>query len=301
MTDETIACIDSDEVRLLCIAAQTNNIDIKVNEALSRVMKSYKDILGSATALAGIPGVAVTERTSAAIAVCQHIISAFGLPSIVDFKTAYEILKTNIWDDLGNGVMTAFAEGIAIAGVGGSIATFGMPIFLAAGAINIPLVVPATTRLFLILACDLILILCKCFEECRHTRVGQPRERELAKNAREYRWSGMSREVHAKVKDLVPRRNVIECYRTDKVRIGLQNIIDEYRAQIHVQQNNKEVDTRGLGNLRIQDERKLDQELADDITEATAELKEKGFLEPVSAGAERPDSAYSETSTLRDF
>ena len=97
----------------------------------------------------------------------------------------------------------------------------------------------------------------------------------------------MSREVHAKVKDLVPRRNVIECYRTDKVRIGLQNIIDEYRAQIHVQQNNKEVDTRGLGNLRIQDERKLDQELADDITEATAELKEKGFLEPVSAGAER--------------
>ena len=86
------------------------NIDVKIDAALMRVMKGYKDALGSLTGLSPIPMASSTEKAAAAIAVCKHIIICFGLPAIIDFRMAYEILKTNVWDDMGNNAFMVFAK-----------------------------------------------------------------------------------------------------------------------------------------------------------------------------------------------
>lgn len=231
LTDATISSIDNDEVRLLCIGAQTANIDVKIDTAIIQVMKSYRDISASFAGLSLLPGAATTERAAAVIAVCREVIICFGLPTVIDFRTAYEILKTNVWDDMGNSAMVILAEAFATLGMIGTIGTGGMPVFLASHVINIPLVVPAIARLYFILACDLILILIMCFKESMETKSGQPTSKDLARQAREYRWSGVSAEVHGRVKRLLPRRNLAASYQTVKIREGLRKIIQDYRDQ----------------------------------------------------------------------
>lgn len=265
-------------------------------------MELYKSILDWEKSFIGIPAAAVRKENSVIMKVCQSMISAFGLPSVVDFQRVYEIIKTNVWDyDLGNGIVAMFAEGIAAAGKVGSLAIMSMVSLDPLGPLSIPFVIPATTRLFLVLACDLILILCKCFEARRHTSGGQPDYRELEHHAREYRWHGLSREVRIRIKSLLPRRNVIECYRTGKVRNGIQQIIEEVRDRIRRNQDNF-TGIRELAHSQMQIHgTEPDQELFDDIRDATAEIKAQGILRQTDAGAERPDSGFSDTSTLRDF
>jgi hypothetical protein len=231
LTDATISSIDNDEIRLLCIGAQTANIDVKIDTAITQVMKSYRDISASFTGLSLLPGAATTERAAAVIAVCRDVIISFGLPTVIDFRIAYEILKTNVWDDMGNSAMVVLAEAFATLGMIGTVGTCGMPVFLASHVINIPIVVPAIARLYFILACDLILILIMCFRESMETMSGQPTSKDLAIQARAYRWSGVSAEVHGRVKKLLPRRNLVASYQTVKIREGVQKIIHDYRDQ----------------------------------------------------------------------
>ena len=263
----TLSIIDNDKVRLLCIGAQMANIDVKIDAALMRVMKGYKDVLGSLTGLSPIPMASSTEKAAAAIAVCKHIIICFGLPTIIDFRTAYEILKMNVWDDMGNNAFMVFAEVIAVVGICGSVATGGMPFFFGAMAVNVPLVVPAIARMYFILACDLILVLIMCFKESMETMSGQPTSKDLARHAREYRWSGLSQEVHGRVKALIPRHNLAASYRTDKIRKGVQNIIRDYRKRIPMQPR------RSLSlHHRTSSESQLDGDLSKDEEDLKAVL-----------------------------
>lgn len=265
----TLSVIDNDQVRLLCIGAQMANIDVKVEAALIRVMKSYKDVLGSVTGLSVIPMAASTEKAAVAIAVCKHIITCFGLPTIIDFRMAYEILKTNVWDDMGNNAFMVFAETIAVIGMLTTVTTGGMPVFLGASAINIPLVVPAIARLYFILACDLILVLIMCFKENMETMSGQPTSKDLARHAREYRWSGLSKEVHGRVKALIPRHNLIASYRMDRIREGVQKIIQDYKERIPLQPR-RSFSTRNRKSL----ESELDGDLSKDQEDLKAVLSE---------------------------
>lgn len=155
-----MSCFDHDKVRLVYIASQVTRIDLKVDLAIAETMQIYKHTVRSALLAGYVPGGASTTRITTATVLCKAIISCFGLPRL-SHETILEIVKSVIWDDMGHNVSVLFAEGMAITGLVLTLVSGGVfaPAIALAGAINTPIVVPATTRLFLMLACDVILIL----------------------------------------------------------------------------------------------------------------------------------------------
>jgi len=192
-------------------------------------MKIYRRVLGTASTLSFIPTASTTNRAGAAVAICKAIIRCFGLPT-VNYKTILEIVKNTVWDDAGHNILLVFSEAVATAGLIATMGFGGAPIFLAAGAFNFPLVVPATTRLMLMLASDLILILVRAFRSTATTCIGQPEEKHVARAARDYRH--ISGDVHRELFNLVPKRNVVKSFRYGKVRLGLEEIVKRFQEEV---------------------------------------------------------------------
>lgn len=193
-------------------------------------MRVYRNILASSTSLAGIPSGSFTNKFSAAIHILRVILTCFGLPSVAP-DTVFAICKANLWDDLSNNILVALAEGLSILGVLGTVASLGMtPVVVIPMVVNIPLVVPTTARMFLMLACDMILILTRAFTEASAKCIGQPLKQDVEKAVLDYRqWY---RGIHAQVKGLVPKMNVIKAFRTGDVEVGVRKIVEEYKAKV---------------------------------------------------------------------
>jgi hypothetical protein len=209
------------------------DLDIKIESAVYEVMRRYRHILASAVGSGFVPTASSANRMAAAITVCKSIISRFGLPS-VSADVAVQIAKANVWDDMGNNLCIAFAEGLAGLGILASLVTLG-PAFLAAGAINAPIVVPATTQLYLMLAADLILILTKSFQQRTYRCLSQPSERDLSKAAIAYRRH--SKQVHREIKNMLPNWNVVASFRADRVGQNFEKILKQYKAKFDEEGN----------------------------------------------------------------
>lgn len=211
-------------------------------------MRRYRHILASAVGSGFVPTASSANRMAAAITVCKSIIASFGLPT-VSADVAVQIAKANIWDDMGNNLCMAFAEGIAGMGLLGTMATFG-PVFLAAGAINVPIIVPATTQLYLMLAADLILILTRSFQERTYRCLSQPSERDLSKAAIAYRHH--SKSVHKEIKNMLPHWNVVASFRADKVGQNFEQIVKRHKAKFDEEGNSEP--SSSMREMRISSE-----------------------------------------------
>ena len=229
LNDKTLQNVKHEKLRLLYVAAQIADIDQKINCAILETMKIYKRVLGSTTALGAAPGSALSNRTASAVAVCRAIVQCFGIPT-VSYQTVFQILRYNVLDDLINNISVMFGEAIAVLGMIGTIGSLGMPVFLAASAVNIPLVVPATMRLMLVLATDLILILVRCFKEMTFRCIGQPLLQDVQDAAIYY--ASVSSKVHKEVLELVPKTNVVKSFKYHKVQLGLERIVHSFKDQI---------------------------------------------------------------------
>lgn len=211
------------------MAAQVASIDMKIDCAIIETMRIYRQILVSTCTLGSIPTSATSNRTFAAISVCKAIVKCFGLPAI-NTNVVYQIVKCNLWDDLGHNVSVALAEVIAMFSLIGTVALGGLPVFLGSAVINLPLIVPATTRLMLMLASDLILILTLAFRKTACTCVGQPLVKDVERAATHYR--PLSSKVHKEVMELVPKRNLAKSFRHNVVRLGLEKILHRYKEHL---------------------------------------------------------------------
>lgn len=225
----TLENVKDEHLQLLYIAAQTADVNLKVEAAVGEVMKIYRRVLGTASTTSFTPLGPTANRAGAALAVCKAIVQCFGLPT-VNHRTILEIVKNTVWDDLGHNVLVLFTEAVATFGMLFTVGFGGMPIFLAAGAFNFPLIVPATTRLMLMLASDLILILVRAFRSTATTCIGQPEEKHVARAARDYRR--ISGDVHRAIFELVPKRNVVKSFRHGKVRLGLEGIVKRFQREV---------------------------------------------------------------------
>ena len=262
LTETTARCFSSERVLILYIRAQVTRIDLKVNLAISEVIRTYRRAILGAVAVAGVPTGPTTTRTASAVDVCRRVIACFGLPTVTG-EMVLQILRANILDDLGNNLIIALTEGIAALGLVRSL-------FVVSSAVSIPLVVPATSRLLLMLATDMILILARSFQEAAVKNIGQPLAKDLGAAARAYR--PFAQEIHKQIKKLVPRKNPVACFRTDKITVRFEKIIEEYKSwDVHIV-----VPTAGsFGNS--DDEKDLDpyETLIDDMEDAKEKLKEE--------------------------
>jgi len=221
----TARCFDHEKVRMLYVAAQVARTDLKVDLAVMKTMQIYKRILKSATSVSVLPLGSTTNRVIVAVVVCKAIVNAFGVPSVTA-GTVQQIVKNIIWDDMGSSLSVFFAECIATVGLFGTLLLWGMPVFLAAGAVNIPLIVPATAELLLMLSCDVILILIRAFKDCTHQCLGQPLKKDVEKAAMAYRQ--FASQVHREIKDLIGKFNIVKAFQTTKIQSGLERILDKY-------------------------------------------------------------------------
>ncbi|KAK5130600.1 hypothetical protein LTR08_001919 [Meristemomyces frigidus] len=231
LSKTTSQCFDTDKVRLLYIRAQVTRIDLKIDLALCEVMRRYKRLVRSATGSAFAPMGSTINRKLSTTAVTKSIINCFGLPT-VSADTALEALTTNVWKTLGANVMIAFAESLHLIGILGSAALSGIPVWMVTGAINTSYVVPATCRLFLIMACDLTFVLARSFKEVTFRASGQPSEKDVSAAARNYQVRGYAQHVHRDIKRLVPRRSVLKSFKAEGVQRGLEAMFVKYKDNL---------------------------------------------------------------------
>ncbi|CCT76258.1 uncharacterized protein FFUJ_14106 [Fusarium fujikuroi IMI 58289] len=216
-----------ERVRLLYIRAQATRLDLKVDLALAETMKIYRRALISSSSIGAVPGAMATNRTAAAIDVCRTIVTSFGISTITP-QTIFEICKANLWDDMGNNIRTTIAEICAVVGLGATVVTGGMPFFLLPMATNIPLVVKATARLVLMLACDVILILTRAFREAAVKSITKPERRDVENAAVAYRQH--CHQVHLRVKNALS--NVFKCYQTGQVETMMTQTIEKFKCTV---------------------------------------------------------------------
>ncbi|KAJ8123639.1 hypothetical protein O1611_g9544 [Lasiodiplodia mahajangana] len=162
-----------------------------------------------------------------AVQVCVTVLNFFGLPTINN-TAAVEVCKMNVWDDLGGTIALAIAEGSNAIGIFATVATGGLPFFLVPMAVNGPAVVQATARLFLKLACDLILIFTRAFKDTTFKCIGLPEKRDVEVAARAYRHH--YQEVHKAVKKAIP--NLVQTFQVGKVTVKINKLLDDYKHKV---------------------------------------------------------------------
>ena len=229
LNDVTLQNVKHEKLRLLYVAAQTADIDQKINYAILETMKIYKRVLSSTTVLGTVPTSALSNRTASAVAVCKAVVQCFGIPT-VNCQTVFQILRYNVLDDLINNVSIMFGEAVATLGMIATVGSFGIPFFLASTLVNVPLVVPATMRLMLLLATDLTLILVRAFKETTFRCTGQPLLEDVQNAAICY--ASVSSRVHKEVLNLVPKTNVIKSFKYHKVQLGLEKTVHAFKEEI---------------------------------------------------------------------
>ena len=227
LAQETARCFDHEKVRMFYIAAQVRCIDLKVDLAVNKTMQIYKRILKSALSVTAIPLGSTTNHVSVAVVVCKAVVNAFGVPSVTA-TTVQQIIKNIVWDgtSIGRSFSVLTAECIATVGLFGTLVFGGMPLFLAAGALNVPIVIPATAQLLLMLSCDAILILVKAFKNCTHQCLGQPLKKDIENAATEYRR--FATQVHQEIKDLTSNFNIVKNFQVAKIHVGVQKVLEKY-------------------------------------------------------------------------
>lgn len=218
-------------MRLLYIRAQVTRIDLKIDLALCEVNKRYKKLVRRATGTAYALGGATINRKASTNNVTKAVIECFGLPS-VSADVAIEALKNTVWKTWGTNMQLAMAEVLQLVGVTGTVFAMGIPAWLITGSINASYVVPATCRLFLIMAMDLTFVLARSFKEVTFRANGQPNERDVSAAARNYAIRGYAQHVHRDIKRLIPRRNVGASYKVETVRQCLEDMVTKYKDRL---------------------------------------------------------------------
>lgn len=227
LTEMTAKFFRDDGIRRLYTAAQVARVDMKVDLAVIETMRIYRRVLRAATISSFVAYASMTSKFAGGIALSRTLVSCFGLPS-VGSRTVYDIIRGTIWGDASHNVTIGFAETLSTIGMLATGGLSGMPVFLATGAINVPLVVPATTRLLLALATDVILVLVRAFKNVTDRCIGQPQIADVQAAAAEYRQ--LAPEVRRRALAIVPRRNPVKCFRTSAVQVGFSTLLAEYKT-----------------------------------------------------------------------
>lgn len=235
LAEETARCFDHEKVRVLFVAAQVARIDLKVDLATTETMQIYKQLLDSAVHMTLIPMAATTTgRDTVGAVICTAVVNAFGVPSVTT-ATVRHIVNNIIWDKMGGNFKAFLAEWIAQAGFVGTVALFGMPVYLAASALTGPVATVTTAELLLMLSCDLILILRRAFKDCTHQCLGHPLKKNIEKAALAYREFVPG--VHKEIKILTPSTTkYYQAFQYAKIQMGFEQIIEKY-TQSFVEQS----------------------------------------------------------------
>lgn len=271
----------------------TVGVDLKIDLALAEVMKRYKRLIRRTSANFGFMGATLTQKLSTKYLV-RSIVNCFGLPTI-NADVAIEALKASVWKTLGANFQLAAAELLSLIGLTGTVFAAGIPVWLISGSINASHIVPTTCRLFLIMACDLTLVLARSFREVTFRSRGQPSEKDVSAAARNYALRGYAQHVHRDIKALIPRKNVIACFKAELIHRKVEDIFATYKDKL-LEDTSLPLQVDGLTIRSESDtDTNSDADLFNDYKEARKALAE---LESKQSLASQPGVPELDGSTL---
>lgn len=267
-------------------------LDLKIDLAQAEIMRRYKKMIRRTGWNFSVFGATITNKVTTHM-VTKAVINCFGLPT-VSADVAMEALKANVWNTFGSNVQLAFAELFSMIGLVGTVCAAGIPVWLITGSINASHIVPTTCRLFLIMACDLTLVLARSFKEVTFRSRGQPNEKDVGAAARNYAIRGYSQHVHRDIKTLISRKNVLASFKVDAVQRGVEDIFAKYKDNL-LEDVDLPLEVQGITiGSEIEDDTGSDADLFGDYKEASAALAELEAKGPPVAELDAKESPLAE-------
>ncbi|KAI0100067.1 hypothetical protein GGR51DRAFT_378529 [Nemania sp. FL0031] len=224
----TLDLIADERVRVFCVAAQVVDVEQKIDQAITEVMRLGAHAIRAAMVPLPASGLIGTPTVSRIL--CEHVIQCFGFPKATP-EAVEEIMSKVVMKNLRSFMRVSLLQfgSISAVTIGSAIPTGGIGIV--AGFAGCILSTPPTARMLLKCACDMILILERSFRyQGKYVSVKQ------LEDAAAYYTTTMTKRldgspirlqkhVHDQIDQMVPLKKVGVGFKFGKLRAGLQEII----------------------------------------------------------------------------
>ncbi|KAI0906783.1 hypothetical protein F4823DRAFT_565423 [Ustulina deusta] len=224
----TLDLIADERVRVFCVAAQVVDVEQKIDQAITEVMRLGTHAIR--TAMVPLPASGLIGTPTVSRILCEHVIQCFGFPKAAP-EAVEEIMSKVVMKNLKSFMQVSLTQFVAVSAVALGAAIPSLGIGIIAGIVGCILSTPPTARMLLQCACDMILILERSFRyEGKYVSVKQ------LEDAAVYYTTAMTKKldgtpillqqnVHDQINQLVPLKNVGVGFKFGKLRSGLQEII----------------------------------------------------------------------------
>ncbi|KAJ8121802.1 hypothetical protein ONZ43_g1836 [Nemania bipapillata] len=228
LISDTSDVIADERVRVFCVAAQVVDVEQKINQAITEVMRLGTHAIR--TAMVPLPASGMIGTPTVSRILCEHVIQCFGFPKTTP-EAVEEIMSKVVRKSFRNFMRVSLIQFGTVGAVtlGAAIPTFG--IGLVAGLIGCILATPPTARMLLKCACDIILILERSFRyQGKYVSVKQLEDAAIYyTTAMTKKLDGtpilLQNNVHDQIDQMIPLKNVGIGFKFGKLRAGLQDII----------------------------------------------------------------------------
>ncbi|KAI0536630.1 hypothetical protein GGR58DRAFT_474667 [Xylaria digitata] len=225
---DTLDLIADERVRVFCVAAQVVDVEQKIDQAITEVMRLGTHAIR--TAMVPLPASGLIGTPTVSRILCEHVIQCFGFPKATP-EAVEEIMSKVVMKNLKSFMRVSLTQfgSISAVAVGAAIPSGGIGII--AGIAGCILSAPPTARMLLKCACDMILILERSFRyQGKYVSVKQ------LEDAAAYYTTTMTKKldgtpillqqnVHDQIDQMVPLKNVGIGFKFGKLRSGLQEIV----------------------------------------------------------------------------
>ncbi|KAJ2990028.1 hypothetical protein NUW58_g3162 [Xylaria curta] len=228
LVGDTLDLIVDERVRVFCVAAQVLDVDQKIDQAITEVMRLGTHAIR--TAMVPLPASGLIGTPTVSRILCEHVIQCFGFPKATP-EAVEEIMSKVVMKNLKSFMRVSLMQfgSISAVAVGAAIPTLGIGLLV--GVAGCILAGPPTARMLLKCACDMILILERSFRyEGKYVSIKQLEDAAVYyTTAMTKKLDGtpilLQKHVHEQIEQMVPLAQVSVGVQFGKLRSGLQEII----------------------------------------------------------------------------
>ncbi|KAI0191051.1 hypothetical protein F4808DRAFT_397969 [Astrocystis sublimbata] len=228
LISDTVDLIVDERVRVFCVAAQVVDVEQKIDQAITEVMRLGAHAIR--TAMVPLPASGLIGTPTVSRILCEHVIQCFGFPKATP-EAVEEIMSQVVMKNLKTFMRVSLTQFGTISAVtlGAAIPTGGIGVLV--GIAGCILSTPPTARMLLKCACDMILILERSFRyQGKYVSVKQ------LEDAAAYYTTTMTKKldgtpillqqnVHEQVDNMIPLKKIGIGFKFGTLRSGVQDII----------------------------------------------------------------------------
>ena len=222
LLNKTLDCLDNERVRQFCVAAQIISIDEKVDTAITETLRLCRHAIRASAA--PIPASSMVSTPTVSRLICEASLHSFGFPKIQS-QDMDKIMRDVVWQNMGKFFYVTLGSMVVYSGIAVGLTVAAGPLGIIALAAGCLMAMPTTARVVISCACDIILILEHAFT--LGSRYVGPAEVEAA--ARDHK--SRTHIIHGQVEKLIPLYGIKMSLQLSKLRVGMQEIIDEHRSK----------------------------------------------------------------------